>query len=110
MKALPDELVFQHSNVFKGMMKRIQISHVILLALIFFYKQGQIGCAGASSLSLCCRREMFTVNRRTTDLIDKASTASSAFFRYPANSINAMKYHTSRLHEIIYEKHSHLKL
>lgn len=82
----------------------------ILSGLFKPRKEGQIGCADASSLSICSRREMFTVNRRTTDLIDKASTASSAFFRYPANSSNAMKYHTSRLHDIVYQKHSHLKL
>ena len=30
--------------------------------------------------------------------MDKASTETSAFFKYPAKRVNAMKYHTSKLH------------
>lgn len=30
--------------------------------------------------------------------MDKPATETSAFFKYPANSINAIKYHTSKLH------------
>lgn len=41
---------------------------------------------------------METYQPRDTYQTESASTAISAFFKYPANSINAMKYHVSKLH------------
>lgn len=42
--------------------------------------------------------------RNNTDHIESASTATSAFFRYPAKSTNAIKYHVSKLHQV-FNKH-----
>lgn len=38
-------------------------------------------------------------NVQETNHMDKASTETSAFFRYPAKRISAMKYHTSKLYK-----------
>ena len=43
---------------------------------------------------------IWLIRGRESYHIDKASTETSAFCRYPAKRISAMKYHTSKLHKI----------
>lgn len=48
-----------------------------------------------------------TKNKSSEKIIyqtDKASTETSAFFKYPAKRIKAMKYHISKLHPPTHKK------